>query len=146
VSGGLVIDDALLIGAGGYWLADSSRTRKLSYGGAVVEWRQGTGETVGFALKGLLGVGTATTSQTVTLVGFDRDENGARAPTSLGSVAVAFRQDFFVAEPQADLLVRLGPNVRLHVGGGYRLVGSDRRIGSEIRGATGSVSLEFGPR
>src|ERR1700687_1679585 len=38
--GGWVLDNTLMIGGAGYTLTDPTRTRRLSYGGAVVEWRQ----------------------------------------------------------------------------------------------------------
>ena len=50
-----------------------------------------------------------------------------------------------VAEPQVDLLLKVAPHVRLRVGGGYRAVSGANGLEPEIRGATGSVSLEFGP-
>ena len=122
--GGWVIDNTLMIGGAGYALTDPSRTRRLSYGGAVVEWREGADQAIGFSVKALLGVGTATVSRTATL---------------------AFREGFIVAEPQADLLLKIAPHVRLHVGGGYRAVSGANGLEREIRGATGSVSLEIGP-
>ncbi len=144
VYGGRVFDKALLIGGAGYWLTDPNRTRRLSYGGAIVEWREGIDRTVGFSVKGLFGVGTATVARTVTQIGFDRDRDRP-ASTTLGVATLAFRQDFLVAEPQAHLLVHVAPHVRLHVGAGYRAVGGARGLEPEIRGATGSISLEIGP-
>ena len=142
--GGRVFDKSLLIGGAGYWLTDPNRARGLSYGGALVEWREGTERTVGFSIKGLFGLGTATVSRTVTLIGFDRDRN-VPTSTNLGTASLAFREDFVVAEPQADLLVHAAPHVRLHLGIGYRAVGGARGLAPEIRGATGSISLEIGP-
>jgi hypothetical protein len=142
--GGWVIDNSLMIGAAGYGLTDPTRTRKLSYGGLLLEWRQGTDSALGFSVKGLFGAGTATASRTVTLVTFDPDHGTLPPSPSLGTATLAFRENFFVAEPQVDVLFRVAPHVRLHVGGGYRAV-SASGLEREIRGATGSVSLEFGP-
>jgi hypothetical protein len=149
--GGWVIDNTLMIGGAGYALTDSNHTRSLSYGGAVVEWRERADQAVGFSVKGLLGVGSATASRTVTFLDVDPG-HGAPAPpapttpTSVPTqVNVAFREQFFVAEPQIDLLLKVAPHVRLRVGGGYRAVSGANGLEPEIRGATGSVSLEFGP-
>jgi hypothetical protein len=142
--GGWVIDNTLMIGGAGYWLTDPNRTRKLSYGGAVVEWREGADQSIGFSVKGLLGMGSATVSRAVTLVGVDPD-HGAPPSASLGTATLAFREEFLVAEPQIDLLLKIAPHMRLHVGGGYRAVSNANGLDREIRGATGSVSLEFGP-
>jgi hypothetical protein len=141
---GWVIDNTLMIGGAGYWLPDSSRARGLSYGGALIEWREHTERTFGFSVKALLGFGTATVPRTVTLIPFGRYPGVVPVSTN-GSLTFAFREDFFVAEPQADLLVSIAPRVRLHVGAGYRAVGGAGSLGSAIRGATGSVSLEIGP-
>ena len=143
--GGWVIDNTLMIGGAGYGLMDPSHTRRLSYGGLLVEWRQGTDKALGFSVKGLLGAGTATASRTVTLIAFDPDHAIPPPSTSLGTATLAFREDFFVAEPQVDVLLKVAPHVRLHVGGGYRAVSGANGLEREIRGATGSISLEFGP-
>jgi opacity protein-like surface antigen len=147
VYGGYVIDKQLLIGGAGYWLTDPNRTRKLSYGGALVEWREGVDRELGFAVKGLLGFGTATATTNVSLrprFPFDNDVNQrTTVPTPL-IANVAFREDFFVAEPQADLLIGVGRHALLHIGGGYRAVGGARGLEDSIRGATGSVAFEIG--
>jgi hypothetical protein len=137
-----------MIGGAGYALTDSNHTRSLSYGGAVVDWRGGADQPVGFSVKGLLGVGSATASRTVTFLGFDPDHGApppAMATAAPITANVAFRESFFIAEPEIDLLLKVAPHVRLRVGGGYRAVSGANGLESEIRGAMGSVSLEFGP-
>jgi hypothetical protein len=142
--GGWVMDNRLLVGAAGYWLTDPSRTRNLSYGGGLVEWRQRVGRPLGFSVKGLIGGGSATVATTVSVRGLDRDLDPRFAPV-VTTRQFAFREDFFVAEPEADLLVNISSHVRLHVGGGYRAVTGAHGIDEDIRGATGSVALEIGP-
>ncbi len=146
--GGWVVDNTLMIGGAGYALTDSNHTRSLSYGGAVVEWREGADQAVGFSMKGLLGFGSATASRTVTFLGVDPD-HGAPPPTMATTAPitanVGFRENFFAAEPEIDLLLKVAPHIRLRVGGGYRAVSGANGLEPEIRGATGSVSLEFGP-
>jgi hypothetical protein len=45
----------------------------------------------------------------------------------------------FVAEPEAQVGVRLGSSVRVHGGIGYRAASTDG-----LSGASGSVSVQFG--
>lgn len=143
--GGWVIDNQLLIGAGADWLTDPQhRTRELSYGGGVVQWRRGTQRLFGFTVQGLIGGGSATATGTASVLHFDRTDTRKLTPV-FTTERLAFREDFFVAEPSADVLVRLSSHVRLHAGGGYRAVAGAHDLNEEIRGATGTVAVEFGP-
>jgi len=142
--GGWVMDNRLLIGAAGYWLTDPNRTRNLSYGGGLVEWRQRVGRPLGFSVKGLIGGGSAAIATAVSVRELDRNVDPRFAPV-VTTRQLAFREDFFVAEPEADLLVNVSSHVRLHVGAGYRAVSGAHGLDDDIRGATGTVSLEIGP-
>src|SRR5262245_28724277 len=142
--GGWVMDNRLLIGGAGYWLTDPSRTRNLSYGGGIVEWRKGVGRPLGFSVRGLIGGGSATVATTGSVRGLDRNLDPRFAPV-VTTRQFAFREDFFVAEPEANLLVNFSSHVRLHVGAGYRAVAGAHGLNEDIRGATGSVALEIGP-
>ena len=93
---GFVIDDQFFIGGGGYGLATDRRGRDLAYGGFVLQWLVGGNDTFGFSAKTLLGGGSAETSGTVQVV--DRGR--------VISEPFRSRQDFFVAEPELDALVR----------------------------------------
>ena len=144
--GGWVIDNRLLIGAGADWLTDPQhRTRELSYGGGVVQWRRGTDGVIGFSIQGLIGGGSATATGDVSVVHFERDATTRRLTPVRTTERLPFREDFFVAEPSADVLVRLSSHVRLHAGGGYRAVSGAHGLNDEIRGAVGNVALEIGP-
>lgn len=143
--GGYVIDNQLLIGAGADWLTDPQhRRRELAYGGAFVQWRRGVDRLFGFSVQGLVGGGTATASGDVSVVHFDRTDTRKVTPI-FTTERLPFREDFFVAEPGANVLVRFSSHVRLHAGGGYRAVAGAHRLNDEIRGAVGSVALEIGP-
>lgn len=154
-SAGWVTDETFFIGGGGYWLANQSSTRKMAYGGLVVQWLARTDERVGFSVKGLLGAGGATTAETVTEVlyppNFPFGPDGHMLtgdplmhPTLTTTTAsVRVRQGFFVAEPEANLTVRLTKGVRLAGGVGYRAVSRDHRNGTQLSGATGSLGLQF---
>jgi hypothetical protein len=98
----------------------------------------------GFSVQGLIGGGTATATGDVSVVNFDRTDTRKLTPV-FTTERLPFREDFFVAEPGANLIVRLSSHVRLHAGGGYRAVSGARGLNDEIRGAVGSVALEIGP-
>ena len=127
----------------------------MAYGGLVVQWLARTDERVGFSVKGLLGAGGATTAETVTEVlyppNFPFGPDGHMLtgdplmhPTLTTTTAsVRVRQGFFVAEPEANLTVRLTKGVRLAGGVGYRAVSRDHRNGTQLSGATGSLGLQF---
>ncbi|HEY2907536.1 MAG TPA: hypothetical protein VGJ29_16660, partial [Vicinamibacterales bacterium] len=51
VYGGWLIDNTVLIGAGGYFQTNRSNARKMDYGGLVVEWMARTDQAVGFGAR-----------------------------------------------------------------------------------------------
>src|SRR5438034_238982 len=63
---GRITDNTLFIGGGGYWMANPSRDRELAYGGLVVQWLARTSAPLGFGIKGLVGGGGTTLTQTIT--------------------------------------------------------------------------------
>jgi hypothetical protein len=154
-SAGWVTDQTFFIGAGGYWLANQSSTRRMGYGGLVVQWLARTDERVGFSVKGLLGAGAATVAATVTQVSYPPNfpfgpdgrmltGDPLMHPTLTTTTAtVRLHQGFFVAEPEANLTLRLTKRMRLAGGLGYRTVSRDRRDGTRLSGATGSVGLQW---
>jgi hypothetical protein len=143
--GGWVFDNKLLIGASADWLVDPQRrTRQLSYGGGFVQWRRGTDDLFGYSLQALVGGGSAIATGNASVVQFDRTDPRKPIPV-LTTVRIPLREDFFVFEPGANVLVRVSSHVRLHAGGGYRVVSGARGLNDEIRGAVGSVALEIGP-
>jgi hypothetical protein len=146
--GGKVIADQFFIGAAGYWLTDPSRAHELSYGGALVEWRERTAERIGFSVKGLFGFGSATVSRDVFVLPFvdvDHPATTPPVPPMPQTVRLAFREDFLVAEPQADVILNLSRYVHVHAGVGYRAVSASRGSEHQIQGATGGISFEIGP-
>src|SRR5947207_8228270 len=103
-------------------MTNGSHDRDLQYGGAVVEWLERADRPLGFSVRGLVGWGTSRLPGTVTRIvpapRFDRD--GRRLPSSgtptTTTLPVVFHDDFFVFEPQANVLVRLTRLMRLNVG------------------------------
>lgn len=151
---GWLVDDTIFFGAGGYWLANGSRDREMGYGGFVFQWLGNSDGRVGYGLKALLGGGEATLDTTVTTLPvpilFDNDVRNGRV--DLNQLArnvtprvttVRVREGFFVAEPEANVTLRLTEHFRVVGGAGYRFIGSDGRDGRRLRGATGTLSLQI---
>lgn len=150
--GGYLLEQTVLIGAGGYWLADGSRNRGMSYGGLVVGYFLPAGERVRFGARGLVGFGIAKLTREASI-----QEPGPLAwqggmmpwgdrhmSVIIGTFNGRFRQDFFIAEPQADLTIRLARRIALDVAAGYRFIGAAHGFERDLRGATGSVAVRFG--
>ena len=145
---GWLTDGTIFIGGGGYWMANQSSDRKMAYGGLVVQWLARTDERFGFSAKGLVGGGQATLASNVTQIlpltdgrGFPIDGINRGVVTN---ARIRFREGFFVAEPEVDLLVRLTKHVRLTGGASYRFIGADGRDDNRLRGATGSIGIQIG--
>jgi hypothetical protein len=134
--GGILIGSRLLVGGGLYTMANGSRGQGLTYGGGVVGWQWWNGTILAGNIRGLVGLGQGTTSQQLTLTDrLGRSVNQTRFQSA----------NFFVGEPQADLLIRLTKHLHLDVGAGYRLTHADRGLSDRFNGATGSLALRIGP-
>jgi hypothetical protein len=152
---GWVVDESIFIGGGGYWLANRTHDREMGYGGLVVQWLSRSNNRIGFGAKTLIGGGRATLTDTVTelvrvnppipIVNGRPDSSRLPAPTfRTVTTQVRTRNDFFVAEPEADVRLRLTKHARLTAGVGYRFTGTDHRDDSRLRGAVGSVGIQLG--
>ncbi len=140
--GGYVFGGQALIGAGGYWQADSTDGTHIAYGGPVFEWRMFPDRTIGFNLHGLIGGGWRYADHGYYGdVRFDHD--GPQVDPRHGApYAMPYGwddQSFFVAEPEAQVVVRFGSAIRLQGGVGYRATSADN-----LSGVSGSVSVQFG--
>ena len=146
---GWVTDETIFIGGAGYWLANQSRDREMAYGGLLVQWLMHADHRFGLSAKGLVGAGRATLASPLSEIlvrGNLRgriDQNDLRR-VPITNTTVRFREDFLVAEPEVDALVRLTKHLRLTVGAGYRFTGGEGRDDSRLRGAVGSLGLQIG--
>ncbi len=69
---------------------------------------------------------------------------GRGAPDEIDGVRdVRFREGFFIAEPQVNILVSVADWFRITVGGGYRFIGGARGFEDRLRGATATIGLQF---
>jgi hypothetical protein len=148
VYGGWMIDNTVLIGGGGYFQTNRSNARKMDYGGLVVEWLARTDRPLGFGARALVGGGEATFSDTLSVPiptpVVRPDGRFDHLDVRNQTIPFRFRTDFFVAEPQADLLLNFSRLARLRIGVGYRLIGGTRGRDDQLRGATGSVAVLIG--
>jgi hypothetical protein len=158
-------DQTLMIGAGGYWLANEARDFKMAYGGAVVEWFVRGDRQTGVSARALVGGGRATLSNTLgellddrvnqidEVMRFGRFHRGGGYGhgvefdvRDISGSRIRYSDEFFIAEPQINGFVKVTDWMRFNVGVGYRLIGggSTTGIDERLRGLSGSVALVFG--
>jgi hypothetical protein len=153
--GGWRTAEGLFIGGGGYWLANQASDRKLGYGGMVLGWLPDSDRRIGFGVRGLIGGGEATLGVSMSQLigvpdlpnvpfGLLNNRDLDRVVRDVVTRQVRYRRDFFVAEPQADVILKLTSRLRLTGGVGYRLIDTDGRDDNRLQGATGSVALQIG--
>jgi hypothetical protein len=162
---GRLVDGVLFIGGAAYWLANDSRDFKLAYGGVLIGWSTPADRRVSFGGRALLGGGSATLGTTLpdavalrfrdgragTLARFG---GGSRGPTDLrqpqpgvpppGTIRPIARDQFFVAEPQAELVTRLTGHTSLALSAGYRWTAMNEVLGDRVDGVTCSLGLQLG--
>lgn len=149
---GWSMDHRLVIGGGGYWLANGDDDLGMAYGGAVVEWGLLGGNRFDVIAGGLVGFGTARLAVTVEdwPMGPPRPGPAGRYPYHddpfySGTVRYLVDDGFFVAEPEVRLTWRASPWVSLTGGVSYRAVAWADDFNSRLRGVAGSVAVVFGP-
>jgi len=155
--GGWMFQNTILVGGAGYWQLNRSAPRKMDYLGGIVEWLARTDRPIGYGARARVGGGWATLSSNLTGLPLDVDLNGRSffhepifgrlVPVDLRFPVpgrVEFRQNFGVFEPQGNLLVNIGPRLRVRAAAGYRFIGASHGWSDQLKGATGSVGLEIG--
>jgi hypothetical protein len=150
---GHMLDRTWVIGAGGYFLTNREDDFKMAYGGPVFEWVIRADRRIGFGIRTLVGAGTATLPRAISDLVDPRALASAsdrhRPPRSDvrqydPNATVAVNDDFFVAEPQVNVMWNLSPGRRLVFGLGYRAVGNAPLLGDQINGLSGSLSFQIG--
>jgi hypothetical protein len=151
VYGGWLTDRALLIGAGTYWLANRSDDFKMQYVGGVVRWTFGSRRALGLSTGALIGIGDATLSRPFGEVFGDVPEAVQRAPhhtdgnnTITTDTPIVVSDNFFIAEPQVTALWNVTHWMRVDFGVGYRLIGGSNVLDEQLRGASGTIAVQFG--
>ncbi len=149
--GGVLVDDKLLLGAGGYWLVDHGWDDPVSgmgYLGFVTAWTIPASKTIQAGLRGLVGFGQASLTDTYTYSArpdYPDPRQGAPAHSPGGTYQMQFWDDFFVFEPQASVLIHLTRGVAIDASAGYRLVEGTSHYNNRLSGASGSIAVRFGP-
>lgn len=149
---GVVMDERLLVGGGGYWLANNARDREMFYAGGMVGWYLVDTDRLNVGLMSLVGGGQGTVGYDVdypVIQPFDDVRFGHRPPHGPGPMGPGrylARQDFFIAEPMLSVVWRVAEHVGLSGSVGYRLVGGAGSLNDQFEGMSGSVGVVFGAR
>jgi hypothetical protein len=148
---GWIREETLLIGGAGYWLASGPGDLDMAYGGLLLGWGASAGSRIRFGVRGLVGGGEASVSDTFSFPGRHvpypdlRPGHGSPSfPAPAGSVRVHWTETFFIFEPQGVVTLRLLDRVGLDLGVGYRVIGAADGVDNRLRGLTGSVAIRFG--
>jgi hypothetical protein len=122
---GWLYDRSFFIGGAGYWLANGHDDQELGYGGLLV----------GCARPDVTPSGRTT-----------RMGSGGRPGPDSGTTRYRtfYDLDFFVFEPQANILFKISDGIRLDCGVGYRVVGAANGFDDRLRGVSGSIAVRFG--
>lgn len=149
--GGWLVDDRLLLGAGGYWLVNHGSNDPVAgmhYFGFVAAWTVPASRTIHAGLRGLVGFGQASVTDTYAYSarpGYPDPRHGGPAYPPGGTYQTQFWDDVFVFEPQASMLIHLARGVAIDISAGYRLVQGADYYNDRLSGASGSVAVRFGP-
>ncbi len=150
--GGMVMDDHLLVGGGGYWLANNRWDREMFYLGAVVGWYLLGSDRFDISLSSLVGGGTGTAALDVDGpvimrpddIRFGRDQRPGSPTHLIWPSPFVMQRTFFVAEPTASVIWRFARRVGITGSVSYRLVGGADALNEAFRGVSGSVGIVFG--
>jgi len=155
--GGWLTDRTLLVGAGAYWLANRDDDFKMQYYGGLVRWTFASRRTLGLSTGGFVGFGNATLGRTYgelfpsgingrkDAIGFHggRDHGPGRPPLASDTL-LRIDDGFMMAEPQLNGVWNITSWIQLDAGIGYRFVGATDLLGDELRGPSGSISIQLG--
>lgn len=136
--GGYVFGGQVLIGAGAYFQVYGTHGAYLNYFGPVVEYRLFTDKTIGLNLHALVGGGVHYSDYA-----YGYWDNG-RYPMPVGRYygtpyGYYYNNGFFVVEPEAQVVIRFSPSIRVQGGIGYRATSAHG-----LDGVSGSISVQIG--
>jgi hypothetical protein len=157
VYGGWLTDRTLLVGAGAYWLANRGDDFKMQYYGGLVRWTFAARRALGLSAGGFVGFGDATLGRTYGELfpsggaGIKdpgrfhaiRDHEHVRPPLT-SDTRLRINDGFVMAEPQVNGVWNITSWMQLNAGVGYRFVAATDLLGDELRGPSGSLSIQFG--
>jgi hypothetical protein len=137
---GKLTEKIVFAGLGAYWLADPRDDARMFYGGLMLGARLFGTDRLNLSARGLLGVGQGTVYDTVS---FADSRHSSHVGHQDGLFRIAFRQNFLVAEPEIRFSYEVVDGMSLNVGAGYRATSADGRMDDRLRGATGTVGVQF---
>jgi hypothetical protein len=144
--GGWMTDRTFFIGAAGFWALDAPHNEGMGYGGLSIHYWWHGNEPFGFALKGLIGGGTATLWDTITqrvpVPPYPTPFRGGNVTTTTQTYNVWHYEGFFITEPEADVFFKLNDHVRVTGGVGYRVIGAGGNTDNRLRGVTGTFGVQ----
>jgi hypothetical protein len=144
ISAAKVTEERLMLGGGVYWLANPRDRARMLYGGFLAGWRVYEGGRFSVGAKGLLGLGRATLLVNLSdVLPFDRLHPDHGFHVLPGDHRIGVRDEFFIADPEVNVQVKLARGLRLDLGAGYRVTSAPAGLGDRLRGATGSVGVQF---
>jgi hypothetical protein len=133
---GYVFGGEVMFGGGGYWQANSTNGLHIAYGGPVVEWRALRGKTIGLNLHALVGGGAEHSGYHD---GYYYGQGIYVDPRYAYGYPYHYHDGFFIADPEAQLVIHFGSSVRLQGSVGYRATST-----SSLNGVTGGISVQIG--
>jgi hypothetical protein len=154
---GWVFNESVMVGGGGYWMANGDSDHQLAYGGGIVQWTIPSESPIRFGARALFGYGRATTGANVYAEYPDYYGHGHSSnsdPHLIGHdrpvvypplvVHVHDSQNLFIFEPQANLVAQIGRRMRLNGTVGYRVASGEGWSYGDLGGITAGVALEIG--
>jgi len=135
---GKLIEHSVLVGAGAYWLADHRDDARLWYAGLLVGARVLGNDRLNVSARSLFGVGQGTVFDSVAL---PIRHHGMTFQDR--EIRVGYRDDFLVIDPEVRLMLALNDALSVNLGAGYRATTAGGGLNELLRGATGSVGIQF---
>ena len=150
---GQITDGRLFLGVGINWLVSESNHTDLAYGGGIIEWFSDPDARVKLSVGSLVGLGAATLDTAVSFGGggfyggrFSGHRFGRHGFDRFPGVSVVrFREEFFVFEPQTNVVFNATDWFRVGVGAGFRVIGAAGGFEDRLQGYTAQIAQHFGP-
>jgi hypothetical protein len=149
--GGVLLDNTIFLGGGGYWMVNGDELHRLGYGGVIVEWHLLRSKGASVSVGGLTGFGIARVSYHQPGYGYpipvpDPRHGGMYQPGGgYGHSGYwIYDQGFMVGEPQVSAIFKIADGAAIAANVGYRFAAFANHAEDQIRGLTAGVSIRFG--
>jgi hypothetical protein len=144
--GGVLVDNTVFLGGGGYWMVNGDELHGLGYGGVIVEWHLLRSRGASVSVGGLGGFGVARVSYYdggyyTPPVPVPGPRHGGMYPPP---AYWEYGQGFFVGEPQVSAVFKIADGAAIAANVGYRFAAFANGYEEQISGLTAGVSIRFG--